>query len=186
MRELPRGSTGAPSTRSNPEAFVRAMTESGLLGALIPKEYGGMGLGHSERPAPAASFRRHRVRCRRGHDPADHERGTLRRPLRHQRAQDLHLPRTTLGPHGPVRSHHAPRRGREALPWPLGLSRRLREAVGNGLTVKQRRVMMNNETNELRFENLRVPAHSLEGEGFRYIMDGMNAERRLGPRNAVG
>jgi acyl-CoA dehydrogenase len=46
--------------------------------------------------------------------------------------------------------------------------------------------MMNNETNELRFENLRVPAHSLEGEGFRYIMDGMNAERRLGPRNAVG
>jgi acyl-CoA dehydrogenase len=68
----------------------------------------------------------------------------------------------------------------------LSLSRRLREAVGNGLTVKQRRVMMNNETNELRFENLRVPAHSLEGEGFRYIMDGMNAERRLGPRNAVG
>jgi alkylation response protein AidB-like acyl-CoA dehydrogenase len=40
MRELPRGSTGAPSTRSDPETFVRAMTESVLLGALIPKEYG--------------------------------------------------------------------------------------------------------------------------------------------------
>jgi acyl-CoA dehydrogenase len=65
----------------------------------------------------------------------------------------------------------------------------LREAVGNGLTVKQRRVMMNNETNELLFENLRVPAHSLvgeEGEGFRYIMDGMNAERILIAAECVG
>src|ERR671917_2203740 len=34
--------------REYPEEFVRAMTESGLLGALIPKEYGGMGLGLSE------------------------------------------------------------------------------------------------------------------------------------------
>src|ERR671910_577221 len=53
----------------------------------------------------------------------------------------------------------------------------LREA--EGLTVKPRRMMMNNATNELVFDGLRVPAENLvgeEGEGFRYILDGMNAE----------
>ena len=65
----------------------------------------------------------------------------------------------------------------------------LREAVGEGLTVKRRRVMMNNETNELLFDNLRVPASSIigeEGEGLRYIMDGMNAERILIAAECVG
>ena len=65
----------------------------------------------------------------------------------------------------------------------------LREAVGNGLTVKPRRVMINNETNELVFENLKIPARSLigeEGEGFRYILDGMNAERILIAAECVG
>jgi acyl-CoA dehydrogenase len=55
--------------------------------------------------------------------------------------------------------------------------------------VDLRRVMMNNETNELLFEDLRVPAHALvgeEGEGFRYIMDGMNAERILIAAECVG
>jgi acyl-CoA dehydrogenase len=65
----------------------------------------------------------------------------------------------------------------------------LREAVGNGLTIKPRRVMINNETNELLFEDLRVPASSLigeEGRGFRYILDGMNAERILIAAECVG
>jgi acyl-CoA dehydrogenase len=65
----------------------------------------------------------------------------------------------------------------------------LREAVGNGLTVKPRRVMINNETNELVFEDLRVPASSLigeEGKGFRYILDGMNAERILIAAECIG
>jgi acyl-CoA dehydrogenase len=65
----------------------------------------------------------------------------------------------------------------------------LREAVGNGLTVKPRRVMINNQTNELLFENLRVPARALigeEGRGFRYILDGMNAERILISAECVG
>jgi acyl-CoA dehydrogenase len=49
--------------------------------------------------------------------------------------------------------------------------------------------MMNNETNELLFEDLRVPAHALVGEedeGFRYIMDGMNTERILIAAECVG
>ena len=65
----------------------------------------------------------------------------------------------------------------------------LREAVGNGLTVKPRRVMINNETNELVFEDLRVPASNLigeEGKGFRYILDGMNAERILIAAECIG
>jgi acyl-CoA dehydrogenase len=65
----------------------------------------------------------------------------------------------------------------------------LREATGNGLTVKPRRVMINNQTNELVFEDLRVPASALigeEGKGFRYIIDGMNAERILISGECVG
>jgi acyl-CoA dehydrogenase len=65
----------------------------------------------------------------------------------------------------------------------------LREAIGDGLTVKPRRVMINNETNELFFEDLRVPASSLvgeEGKGFRYILDGMNAERILIAAECIG
>jgi acyl-CoA dehydrogenase len=65
----------------------------------------------------------------------------------------------------------------------------LREAVGNGLTVKPRRVMINNQTNELLFEDLRVPANALigeEGKGFRYIIDGMNAERILIAAECIG
>ena len=65
----------------------------------------------------------------------------------------------------------------------------LREAVGNGLEVKPRRVMINNQTNELVFTNLRIPASSLigeEGRGFRYVLDGMNAERILIAAECIG
>jgi acyl-CoA dehydrogenase len=63
----------------------------------------------------------------------------------------------------------------------------LREA--EGLTVKPRRVMMNNATNELVFDGLRVSAENLiggEGESFRYILDGMNAERTLIAAECIG
>jgi acyl-CoA dehydrogenase len=63
----------------------------------------------------------------------------------------------------------------------------LREA--EGLTVRPRRVMMNNATSELAFEGLRLSAENLigeEGEGFRYIIDGMNAERILIAAECVG
>jgi acyl-CoA dehydrogenase len=63
----------------------------------------------------------------------------------------------------------------------------LREA--EGLTVRPRRVMMNNATSELVFVGLRLPAENIigeEGEGFRYIIDGMNAERILIAAECVG
>ena len=65
----------------------------------------------------------------------------------------------------------------------------LRAAIGNGLTVNPRRVMINNVTNELVFEDLVLPADSLigeEGKGFRYILDGMNAERILIAAECIG
>jgi acyl-CoA dehydrogenase len=65
----------------------------------------------------------------------------------------------------------------------------LREAVGKGLTVKPIRNMANQETNELFFDNLEVPADNLigeEGKGLRYILDGLNAERILIAAECVG
>jgi acyl-CoA dehydrogenase len=65
----------------------------------------------------------------------------------------------------------------------------MREAVGNGLTIRPIATMMNHSTNELFFDSLRIPADSLigeEGKGFRYILDGMNAERILIAAECVG
>ncbi|MGH8249859.1 MAG: acyl-CoA dehydrogenase family protein [Steroidobacteraceae bacterium] len=65
----------------------------------------------------------------------------------------------------------------------------LRESVGNGLTVRPIRTMMNHSTTALFFENLRVPAANRigeEGSGFRYILDGMNAERILIASECIG
>jgi acyl-CoA dehydrogenase len=65
----------------------------------------------------------------------------------------------------------------------------LHQAIGNGLTVTPIRTMMNHETNQLFFQDVEVPAANLigeEGKGFRYILDGMNAERILIAAECVG
>jgi alkylation response protein AidB-like acyl-CoA dehydrogenase len=65
----------------------------------------------------------------------------------------------------------------------------LREAVGNGLTIRPVRTMLNHATTELFFDNLKVPVENLigqEGKGFRYILDGMNAERILIASECIG
>jgi len=65
----------------------------------------------------------------------------------------------------------------------------MREAVGNGLTIQPVRTMLNHATTELFFDNLKVPAENLigeEGKGFRYIIDGMNAERILIAAECIG
>jgi alkylation response protein AidB-like acyl-CoA dehydrogenase len=65
----------------------------------------------------------------------------------------------------------------------------MREAVGNGLTIRPIRTMLNHATTELFFDELRVPAANLigeEGKGFRYILDGMNAERILIASECIG
>lgn len=65
----------------------------------------------------------------------------------------------------------------------------LREAVGNGLTVRPLETMLNHATTELFFDKLRVPVENLigeEGKGFGYILDGMNAERILIAAECIG
>lgn len=65
----------------------------------------------------------------------------------------------------------------------------LREALGNGLSLRPIRNMVNHETNEVFFDNLEVPADCLigeQGKGFRYILDGLNAERVLIAAECIG
>src|SRR5271154_5679012 len=65
----------------------------------------------------------------------------------------------------------------------------LDQAIGKGLTVRPIRNMVNHETNELFFDQLEIPAENLigeEGNGFRYILDGLNAERALIAAECIG
>ncbi|HEY0488444.1 MAG TPA: acyl-CoA dehydrogenase family protein [Telluria sp.] len=65
----------------------------------------------------------------------------------------------------------------------------LREAIGKGMTVQPILNMVNHETNELFFENLEIPVENLigeEGKGFKYILDGLNAERALIAAECIG
>ncbi len=221
--------------REYPEEFVRAMTKAGYLSALIPEEYGGMGLDLSAACAILEEVNKSGANA----NPAHAQMYTMGTVLRHgSKAQkEEYLPQiasgelrlqafgvtepeagtdTTRLKTSAVRSgdryvvngrkiyisrvQHSDLMVLLARTTPLEEVRRrshglsaflidLREAVGNGLTVEQRRVMMNNETNELLFEDLEIPASSLigeEGEGFRYILDGMNAERILIAAECVG
>ena len=65
----------------------------------------------------------------------------------------------------------------------------MRAAVNNGLTIRPIRTMLNHATTELFFDNLEVPVENLigqEGKGFKYILDGMNAERILIAAECIG
>lgn len=221
--------------REYPEAFVRAMTESGYLGALIPQEYGGLGLSMTETSIILEEINRSGGNAQPAHAQV-YTMGTLLRHGSEEQKKD-YLPkiasgelrlqafgvtepeagtdttrlRTTAvreGDHYVVsgrkiyisRVQHSDYMILLARTTPLDQVKRkseglsvfifdLREAIGNGLTVKPRRVMINNETNELLFENLRIPASALigeEGKGFRYILDGMNAERILIAGECIG
>jgi alkylation response protein AidB-like acyl-CoA dehydrogenase len=65
----------------------------------------------------------------------------------------------------------------------------MREVRDNGLTIRPIRTMVNHNTTEVFFDDMRIPADSLigvEGKGFRYILDGMNAERLLIAHESLG
>jgi acyl-CoA dehydrogenase len=221
--------------RAYPTAFVRALTDAGFLGVLIPEAYGGSGLGLSA--AAAVLEEVHASGCNGGACHAQiYMMGTL---LRHgsERQKAEWLPRIASGE---IRMQAfgvtEPTSGSETLAlrttavrdgddyvvngqkiWTSraehsdlmlllarttprdrvakrtdGLSVLLvdmREAKDRGLTIRPIRTMMNHSTTEVWFENLRVPAANLigeEGQGFRYILDGMNAERVLIAAECVG
>jgi acyl-CoA dehydrogenase len=221
--------------REYPEAFIEALTRSGYLGALIPEEYGGLGLslaetsvileeinrsGGNAQPAHAQVYVMG-VILRHGSEEQKREylpkiaSGELRLQAFGVTEPEAGTDTTSLGTTAVPDGDHYIVNGRKiyisrvrhsdlmillARTMPLELVRRkseglsvflidLREAVGNGLSVEPRRVMINNETSELRFEDLRVPASGLigeEGKGFRYILDGMNAERILIAAECIG
>ncbi|MCW3476092.1 acyl-CoA dehydrogenase family protein [Limobrevibacterium gyesilva] len=65
----------------------------------------------------------------------------------------------------------------------------MKQALGNGLTIRPIRTMMNHNSCEVFFDNMEVPAENLvgvEGRGFRYVLDGMNAERLLIAAECIG
>jgi len=65
----------------------------------------------------------------------------------------------------------------------------MRDVLDRGLSIRPIDAMINHNTTEVFFDNMRIPASSLigeEGKGFRYILDGMNAERILVGSEAIG
>lgn len=65
----------------------------------------------------------------------------------------------------------------------------LRDSAGRGLTIRPIQNMVNHETNEIFFDNFEIPVESLigeEGRGFKYILDGLNAERALIAAECIG
>ncbi len=221
--------------REYPEEFVRAMSEKRFLAALIPEEYGGLGMtltqasiileeinrsGGNAQPAHAQVYTMGTL-LRHGSEEQKREylpkiaSGELRLQAFGVTEPEAGTDTTQLTTNAVRDGDHYVINGRKiyisrvqhsdcmillARTTPLEEVKRrseglsvflfdLREAIGNGLTVKPRRVMINNETNELVFENLRIPAGALigeEGRGFRYILDGMNAERILIAAECVG
>ena len=213
---------------------MKALTEAGYLGALIPQEYGGAGLPIR---AAARSWRDPRVRL---HADACHAQmyimGTV---LRHGNAaqKQRYLPgiapgklrlqafgvtepttgsdTTQLKTRAEKKGNDryvvngqkvwtsralqsdlmlllAPRAGRKVKKRSEGLSVFLvdiRESKGKGIEIKKIDAMINHNTCEVFFDNLEVPAENLigvEGQGFKYIVDSMNAERILIASESLG
>jgi alkylation response protein AidB-like acyl-CoA dehydrogenase len=221
--------------RAYPTAFVAALTEAGFLGALIPEQFGGSGLGLG-----AAAAVLEEIHASGGNGGACHAQmymmGTL---LRHgtEHQKRLWLPQIAAGTirlqafgvteptsgsdtlalrttavlqgHDFVingqkiwtsRAEHSDLMLLLARTTPQsdvshrtdGLSVFLidiREAMGRGLSIRPIRTMMNHSTTEVFFENFKTPTDSVVGEvgrGFRYILDGMNAERTLIAAECIG
>jgi len=219
---------GLDREKAYPTEFVAAMTTAGLLGVLIPEEYGGGGLGLT-----AAAAILEEVHASGGNAAALHaQMYTMGTVLRHGsqvqketwlsriadgsiRLQAFGVTEPTAGTDTTSISTFARREGDTYVingqkVWTSraehsdlmvllarttpkdqvarkadGLSVFLvdmRAAKGNGLTIKPIATMLNHATTEVFFDNLVIPAGSLigeEGKGFRYILDGMNAERIL-------
>ena len=218
-----------------PTEFVKALTDAGYLGALIPEEYGGAGL-----PLRAASVILEEIHASGCNAGACHAQmyimGTL---LRHgsEEQKRRYLPEIATGElrlqafgvteptsgtdttqlktravrngdhyvvHGQKvwtsRALHSDLMLLLARTTPLdqvkkkteGLSVFLvdiRESLGKGLEIKPLKAMINHHATEVFFDGVKVPAENLigeEGKGFKYILDGMNAERILIAAECIG
>ncbi|MCU1614378.1 MAG: Butyryl-CoA dehydrogenase [Frankiales bacterium] len=225
-RELERGNL-------YPEKFVEALTETGLLGALVPEEYGGLGLNMGD-----ASVVLEQINRNGGNSGPIHAQmyimGTV---LRHGseeqkekylpgiasgaiRLQSFAVTEPTTGTDTTQLKTTAVRDGDSyvvngqkvwisrvqhtdlmlllARTTPKDKVEKRSDGLSvflidlrtlDGVTVNPIRTMVNHETNEVFFDNTRIPASSLvgeEGKGFRYILDGMNAERLMVAAECIG
>ncbi|WP_079523456.1 acyl-CoA dehydrogenase family protein [Solibacillus isronensis] len=218
-----------------PTEFVEAITQAGFLGALIPEQYGGSGLGILE-----ASVILEEINRSGGNAGACHaQMYTMGTILRHgsPAQKEKYLPKiadgslrlqafgvtepntgtdtTNLKTFAKREGDHYIVNGQkvfisraehsdlmillvrttpkdQCVKKSDGLSVLivdLNEAVGNGLEIRPIKTMMNHATTELFIDNLKVPVENLIGEegiGFRYILDGMNAERILIAAECIG
>lgn len=221
--------------RGYPEAFVQEMTRTRLLSALIPEEYGGLGMSLTE-----ASIILEEVNRSGGiAGPSHAQMYTMGTLVRHgsEEQKQTYLPKIASGdlrlqafgvtePDAGTdttsltttavrdgdnyiingRKIFISRVQRSDLMLLLArttpkeqTSKKsegfsifmvdLREAIGNGIDVTPIRTMVNNETNELEITDLVVPAQNIigdEGRGFRYLLDGLNAERILIAAECIG
>ncbi|MBT4116331.1 MAG: acyl-CoA/acyl-ACP dehydrogenase [Rhodospirillaceae bacterium] len=223
------------ANREYPADFVAAMTEGGFLGALIPEQYGGSGLGIA-----AASAILEEVHLSGGNAAACHAQmyimGTV---LRHgsDAQKQKYLPGIAAGnirlqafgvsepssgtdtaaltTTAVLDGDHYVINGQKvwtsraeysdlmlllARTAPIGEGKRrhdglsvflvdMQASLGAGLEVRPIKTMINHATTEVFFDNLKVPAENLIGEagaGFKYILDGMNAERIMISAECVG
>ncbi|MEO6505714.1 MAG: acyl-CoA dehydrogenase family protein [Terrimesophilobacter sp.] len=225
--------------RAYPDAFVQALTSAGYLAALIPSQYGGMGLGLTE-----ASIIMEEINRSGGHSAACHaQMYTMGAILRHgsDEQKRQYLPAIASGSlrmqafsitepeAGSDTTRIATRAVRDGDSYVItghknwtsrieqsdlllvlartsdrsedeksraeGLSlflvdlRRVREEAPTTLEVVPVATMFNYATNEVFYHDMRIPAESLigeEGAGFRYVIDGWNAERILLASEAIG
>ncbi len=219
--------------REYPTAFVKALTDSGMLAALIPEEYGGAGL-----PLSAAAAILEEIHASGANGAACHaQMYTMGTILRHgsPAQKQLYLPgiasgtlrlqafgvtepdagsdtsaiRTTAERRGDVyvvngqkvwtsRAEHSDLMLLLARTAPKdatakktdGLSVFVLDMRGaKGLAIKPLRAMLNHATTEVFFDDVEIPAENRigeEGRGFRYILDGMNAERILIAAECIG
>ena len=127
-----------------------------------------------------------------GSDTTQHPdaRRARRRRLRRQRPEDLDLARRALRPDAAARAHDAARAGREAhRRASRSSSSTCASAGGRDDDDPPDQTMMNHATTEIFFDGVELPADALigeEGKGFRYILDGMNAERILIAAECIG
>ncbi|MBN9112111.1 MAG: acyl-CoA/acyl-ACP dehydrogenase [Pseudonocardia sp.] len=220
-------------THSYPEAFVDALTGTGVLGALIPEEYGGLGLGLGDATVIVEQINRNGGNSAAVHAQLYTMGAVLRHGSREQR--EKYLPgiangsirlqafgvtepgagtdttkiRTFARRDGDSyvvngqkvwtsRVQHSDLMLLLARTTPLDQVQKRSDGMSmflidmrevEGITVKPIRAMVNHETNEVFFDDARIPASSLvgeEGKGFRYILDGMNAERILIAAECIG
>ena len=221
--------------RAYPTEFVRALTEAGYLGALIPEEYGGAGLPLSAGAAILETI--HAEGCNASachaqmyimgtilrHGTEDQKRqylpgiatGALRlqafgvtEPTSGTDTTSLRTFARLDGDHYVVNGQKVWTSRAEHSDLMLLLARTtsrdkvekrtdglstfvvdMRETLGKGMTITPIRTMMNHNSTQIFFDNMIVPAANLigkEGRGFRYILDGMNAERLLIAAECIG